>query len=82
MIWPGSLSTPDCSSILLLGGDRQQVAVPAAVLLAVSPLLRSILTDLLPPAFSPCILSISATGDILQVVKDILRVEGGKCDQF
>jgi len=73
-VWFGSLPSPDASpTLLLLGGDGQQVAVPAPLLLAVSPLVRSILTDLLPPAYSPCFFSLpGATEDVLHVVVDIL----------
>ena len=52
--WLGSLPTHDFGTdLLLLGGDGHQVAVPAALLLAVSPLVRSIFGNLLPPAYSP-----------------------------
>ena len=72
-VWLGSLPTPDdCTTLVLIGGDGHQVAVPAPLLLAVSPLVRSILTGLLPPVYCPCFLSFPATGDVLQVVKDIL----------
>jgi len=73
-VWLASLPSHNASpSLLLLGGDGQQVAVPAPLLLAVSPLVRSILTDLLPPAYSPCFLSLPAvTEDILHVMVDIL----------
>jgi len=69
-------SLPTCNAkpnILLLSGDGQQVPVPAPLLLAASPLVRSILTGLLPPAYSQCIISLpSATGDMLLVFADIL----------
>jgi len=73
-VWLGSLPSPNASpNLLLLGGDGQQVAVPATLLLAVSPLVRSILTDLLPPAYSPCFLSLPAvTEEVLHVMVDIL----------
>ena len=72
-VWLGSLPSPDAStSLVLLGVDGHQVAVPAPLLLAVSPLVRNILSDLLPPAYCPCFLSIPATGEVLQVVMDIL----------
>jgi len=73
-VWLQCLPPPDASAtLLLLGGDGQQVAVPAALLLAASPVVRSILTDHLPPAYSPCCLSLPATtGDVLQVFGDIL----------
>jgi len=69
-------SLPTCNAkpnILLLSGDGQQVPVPAPLLLAASPLVRSILTGLLPPAYSLCIISLpGATGDMLLVFADIL----------
>ena len=73
-VWLGSLPSPHASpSLLLLGGDGQQVAVLPPLLLAASPLLRSILTDLLPPAYGPCFLFLLAvTGEVLHVVVDIL----------
>ena len=73
-VWLGSLTSPNASpTLLLLGGDGQQVAVPAHLLLAVSPLVRSILTDLLPPAYSPCFLSLPAvTEEVLQAMVDIV----------
>jgi len=74
-VWLQCLPPPDASAtLLLLGGDGQQVAVPAPLLLAASPTVRSILTDHLPPAFSPCCISIPATtGDVLQVFGDIIE---------
>ena len=73
-VWLECLPTPDTSvTLLLLGGDGQQVAVPVPLLLAVSPVVRSILTDHLHPAYSPCCLSLPATtGDVLKVFGDIL----------
>ena len=73
-VWLECLPTPDVSAnLLLLGGDGQQVVVPAPLLLAASPVVRSILTYHLPPAYSPCCLSLPAvTGDVLQVFGDIL----------
>jgi len=85
-VWLESLPNPHASPtlLLLLGGDGQQVAVPAPVLLAASPLVRSILTDLLPPAYGPCFLSLPAvTGEVLCVVVDILttgEVVVGECE--
>ena len=73
-VWLECLPTPDVSAtLLILGGDGQQVAVPVPLLLAVSPVVRSILTEHLPPAYSPCCLSLPATtGDVLQVFGNIL----------
>jgi len=73
-VWLECLPAPNPSgNLLLLGGDGQQVAVPVPLLLAVSPVVRSILTDHLPPAYSPCCLTLpAATGDALQLFGDIL----------
>jgi len=73
-VWLDCLPTSDVSAtLLLIGGDGQQVAVPVPLLLAVSPVVRRLLTDHLPPAYSPCCLSLPATtGDVLQVFRDIL----------
>jgi len=61
------------ATVLLIGGNGHQVAVPASILLATSTLVRNILTDLLPPAYSQCCFSIpAATGDSLQLVAEIL----------
>jgi len=71
-VWLGSVHPPD-GSCILLGGDGHQVAVPAPFLLAVSPLVRSLLSDLLSPAYCPCFISLPvATGEVLQAVRDIL----------
>jgi len=74
IVWRESLLTADhAATLLLLGGDGHQVAVPAPLLLAASPLVRSILADHLPPTYSPCFLSLPfATQDVLQDVKNIL----------
>ena len=57
-VWLACLPTPDVSAILLLlGGDGQQVAVPVPLLLAFSPVVRSILTDHIPPNGIPCCLA-------------------------
>jgi len=74
-VWLQFLPTPDaCATLLLLlGGNGQQVVVPAPLLLAASPVVRSILSDHLPPAYSLCCISLPATtGDVLQVFGDIL----------
>jgi len=72
-VWLGSVHPPDGrATLVLMGGDGHQVAVPAPLLLAVSPLVRSILRDLLPPPYCPCFLSLPATGEVLEVVRDIL----------
>jgi len=80
-VWLGSLSLSTSPTVLLLAGDGQQVAVPAPLLLAVSPLVRSILTELLPPAYSPCRLSLpDVTQEVLHAMVDILATgtTGGK----
>jgi len=73
-VWLGSLPNPNAStSLLLSGGDGQHVPFPAPLLLAVSPLVRSILADLLPPAFSPCSFSLpDVTEEVLHVILDLL----------
>jgi len=75
-VWLESLPTSDASGvILLLGENSSTVAVPTALLLAASPLVRKILsvTDHLPPVYSPVYLSLpAATLGVLEVVRDIL----------
>ena len=75
-IWLESHSLPlsdNSGTIILLSGDGGQVALPAALLLAASPLVRKILTEHLPPIYSQPVLSFPAvTGDVLQVVGDML----------
>jgi len=72
-VWLGSLPNPNAStSLLLSGGDGQHVPFPAPLLLAVSPLVRSILADLLPPAFTPCFSLPDVTEEVLHVILDIL----------
>jgi len=65
-----------CSSevaLTLLGEDGCQVQVPAALLVAVSPLVKSMMADLLPPAYSPHVISIPAvTGAVLLLVAELL----------
>ena len=72
--WIESLPTSDNSGkIELLGKDGCQVVFPAVVLLATSPLVRSILTDCQFPVHSHLCLSLpSATEDDLHAVSDIL----------
>jgi len=74
VVWIESLPTNDNSSkIELLGKDGCQVIFPAVLLLATSPLVRSILTDHHLPIHSPLSLSLpSATEDVLHAVRDIL----------
>ena len=62
------LPTPG-SVIVLMSGDGLQVKVPAVLLLSFSQLVRNILTDHLPPAFSPIAISLPAVlGKTLQLV--------------
>jgi len=75
VVWLESLPTADnvAATILLLGGDGHLVPVPASLLLAVSPLVRSILAEHLPPAFNQSCISLpSVTEDFLKVFKDLL----------
>jgi len=82
-VWLRALPSPNASTILLLGSDGQQVAVPATLLLAVSPLVRSILIGLLPPAYSPCIISLPVvTEDVLHVIVDILATGATGCEHM
>jgi len=73
--WPENFCSTDlCGGALsLLGRDGCQVLVPAELLLAVSPLVRTMMTDLLPPAFSPHVISIpGVTGAVLLMVAELL----------
>jgi len=74
VVWIESLPTSDTSAkIGLHGKDGCQVVLPAVVLLATSPLVRSILTDHHFPVHSPLCLSLpAATEDVLHAVSDIL----------
>jgi len=73
-VWLHSLAMSEPSgTIILLCEDGSHVVVPAVLLLAASPLLRVLMTDQLPPLYSPIVLSIpGVTEDILQAVSDIL----------
>jgi len=73
--WPETLCSTDvCGGALtLLGKDGCQVQVPAALLVAVSPMVNSMMADLLPPAHSPQVISIPAvTGPVLLLVAQLL----------
>ena len=74
--WLETLCSTDVSGgalLTLLGKDGCQVPVPAALLVAVSPLVKSIMSDLLPPAYSPHVISIpAATGAVLLMVAELL----------
>ena len=55
VVWLESLPIVDhIATILVLGVDGHLVAVPAPLLLAVSPLMKSILSEHLPSAYSQC----------------------------
>jgi len=71
---PQSDSSPE-STVLLLGDDGCQVLVHGALLLAASPLVRSICAGHgIPPALSPIVLSLPAVpGDVLQAVGEMLK---------
>ena len=49
------------------------IQVPASLLVAVSPLVKSMMAELLPPAYSPHVISIPAvTADVLLMVAELL----------
>ena len=72
--WVLTLSSTNIGGALtLLSEDGCQVQVPAELLVAVSPLIKSMMSDLLPPAYSPHVISIPAvTGASLLLVAEIL----------
>ena len=74
VVWLESLPIVDhFATIILTGDDGHLVEVTASLLLAVSPLMRSILSEHLPPAYSQCFLSLpSATEEVLKDVRNIL----------
>jgi len=73
VVWLDYLLTAEVATILLLGGDGHLVPVPASLLLAASPLVRSILAEHPPPASSQSCISLpSATEGVLKVVRNIL----------
>ena len=60
------------SEIVLLSGDGHQVRVPAVLLLSTSHLVRSLLSDHLPLAYSPPAISLPAvTRQVLYVVRQL-----------
>jgi len=73
-VWLASLPVSATSAtIVLLGKDEDQVAVPAPLLLAASPLARSVLADLLPPAYSQHFLTLTDVAEaVLKLVGEIL----------
>ena len=66
-----SLST-GCGVFSLISEDGHQVSVPMAILLAASPLLRSLVSDLHPTAHGPLVLSFAISRDVLFLLGDIL----------
>ena len=74
VVWLESLPIVDhFATIILTGDDGHLVEVTASLLLAVSSLMRSILSEHLPPAYSQCFLSLpSATEEVLKDVRNIL----------
>eukprot|EP00092_Neocalanus_flemingeri_P025838 GFUD01028005.1.p1 GENE.GFUD01028005.1~~GFUD01028005.1.p1 ORF type:complete len:144 (-),score=30.47 GFUD01028005.1:623-1054(-) len=74
-VWLETLPLVDSSSVIsLIGSDGGQVAVPAVLLLASSPLVRAVLSkDHSPPVYVPPVISLpSVSGDVLQVVGTML----------
>ena len=61
-----------CGTVTLVSEDGHQVSVPTAVLLAASPLVRSILSDIHPAAYGPLVMVLAVSGDVLQVAGEIL----------
>ena len=67
--WLQSLPPADPSELLFLDAAGHRVAVHVPVMIAASPLLKTILTDLMPPSYSLCSISIpDATYEVLQDV--------------
>ena len=66
------------STVLLLGDDGCQVLVPGALLLAASPLVRSICAGHgIPPALSPVALSVpTVPGEVLEDVGKLMMMMG------
>jgi len=83
--WLSSSSPLDFDSAILLQGDAQdgQVSVPAALLVASSPLVRNILSaGHLPPSFSTPIISIpSVSVDVLVSVVEMLVLRMASMDR-
>jgi len=64
-------STLDALADLM--GESGHVSVPATLLLAASPLLRSMMTDILHPGYSPLVILLPGVeGDVLQVLLELL----------
>ena len=60
------------SVIVLMSGDGLQVTVPAVLLLSFSQLVRNLLIDHLPPAFSPP--AISSLPAVLRMTLQLVRL--------
>ena len=62
-----------CGSDLasLLSEDGHQISVPTVLLLAASPLMRMMVSDLHPAVHGPLSLSFAVTGDVLSAVGEI-----------
>ena len=58
-------------SISLLSEDGHQISVPTVLLLAASPLVRIMVSDLHPAVHGPLSLSVAVTGDVLSAVGEI-----------
>jgi len=74
-VWLESLLVSATSGVIgLLSGDGYHVDVPAVLLLAASPLIRTVLsTDHCPPAYVCPVISLpSVAGDVLQLVGTML----------
>jgi len=61
-----------CGKVHLLSECGDQVSVPTAVLLAASPLLRSLVSDIHPTVPSPLHLSLAVSTEVLRTVGEIL----------
>jgi len=69
--WLDHLGTV-CGTVTLASEDGQQVSVSTAILLAMSPLVRSILSDIHPADYGPLVMVLAVCGDVLHVVGEIL----------
>ena len=61
-----------CGTVTLVSEDGQQVSVPTAILLATSPLVRSILSDIHPADYGSLVMVLAVCEDVLRVVGEIL----------
>lgn len=73
-VWMESFLVDNASEpFAQLVGDGGCVSVPANLLVAFSPLLRGMMTDLIHPVYSPLVILLpGVSGDVLQVVKELL----------